>query len=120
MPVRSFNSVVLKWPRREEALAAARSWAEELRADATVEAVYCVGSCARGDYGVGSDVDLLVIVRASDLPPVQRYVRFSPNDLPVPFDLWVLTRAEWEQMAEVSPLLRRRIDQEKLDLWAPQ
>ncbi|MCC7291169.1 MAG: hypothetical protein IT449_03790 [Phycisphaerales bacterium] len=66
---------MLKWPKREDVLAAARSWARGLRADSAVEAVYCVGSCPRGDYGVGSDAGLLLVLSDSDLTQVERYVR---------------------------------------------
>lgn len=116
MPVRSFNSVVLKWPGREEVLAACRAWAVGLRADPAVDAAYCVGSYARGDWGVGSDADLLVILSDSALSSLERYLRYSPADLPVPFDLWVLTRAERQSLAELSPHLHRRIETEAVDL----
>ncbi len=113
MPVRSLSSAVLKWPDREQVLAAARRWAVALRAgDESVQQVACVGSYARGDWGVGSDADIIVIVADSTRSPVERSRRYYPDELPVAVDLWVYTRAEWDALSERSPLLRARLDQE--------
>lgn len=59
------------------------------------------GSYARGDWGVGSDVDLLV-VESDDTPRVQRAARWDTTSLPVPADLQVYTRAEWEAADRTS------------------
>jgi predicted nucleotidyltransferase len=53
-------------------------------------AVGYFGSYARGDWGVGSDLDLVVIVEASAEPFERRAV---------PVDLLVYTRAEWTRLA---------------------
>ncbi len=117
MPVRSLNSVVLKWPDRDAVLAAARRWASRLcRDDRAVETVLCVGSYARGDWGVGSDVDLIVLIGESTESALQRRLRYEPTDLPVPSDVWVYTRAEWFQLAARAPHLASRLAREMLDL----
>ena len=67
MPVRSLTSSVLRWPRPEEVRAAIGTWAAEIVARPDVARVGCFGSLARGTWGVGSDVDLVVIVR-QELP----------------------------------------------------
>ena len=119
MPVRSLNSVVLKWPDRDAVLAAARRWALRLtREDRAVETVLCVGSYARGDWGVGSDVDLIVRIRESTESSLQRRLRYEPTDLPVPSDVWVYTRAEWNELAVRAPHLASRLAREMLDLTA--
>ena len=106
MPVRSLNSAVFKWPNREKVLSAARRWATSLRRqDPAVELVMCVGSYARDDWGVGSD-----------LSPVQRHARYAPQGLPVPTDVWVYTSAEWEGLSSQSPQLWQRLRREMLDL----
>jgi hypothetical protein len=117
MPVRSLTSAVFKWPDRERVLCSARRWAASLRRqDATVERVLCVGSCARNDWGVGSDLDVIVVVRDTILSPVERQARYEPQGLPVPADLWVYTRAEWELLRSRSPHLWKRLHAEMLDL----
>ncbi len=115
MPVRLLNSVVLKWPTRDEVLAAARRWAVELaRSDAAVEEVFCVGSCARGDWGVGSDLDVLVIVCSAPDCPVERRRLYEPTKVPVAADVWIYTRDEWTGLAEHSVHLFRRLQNERV------
>ncbi len=117
MPVRSLNSAVFRWPDRETVLAAARAWAAALRQrDPAVERVVCIGSYARGDWGVGSDLDVIVFLTEADLTPLERSKRYSPDNLPVPADLWVYTRAEWERLATDSPQIVQRLQREMLDL----
>lgn len=117
MPVRLLNSVVLRWPRRDEVLAAARRWAIELtQSDDAVEEVFCVGSCARGDWGVGSDLDVIVIVSSAPDSPVERRRLYEPTNVPVPSDVWIYTRDEWAGLAEHSVHLLRRLQNERVVL----
>jgi len=117
MPVRSLNSAVLRWPTRDETLRAARRWAAELhRTDANVLRVLCIGSCARGDYAVGSDIDLIVVVRVAPDSIVDRRRLYEPKGLPVPEDLWVYTVGEFESLAATSPSWFKRIRMEALSL----
>jgi predicted nucleotidyltransferase len=60
------------------------------RGTPSVVAVGYFGSYARGDWGVGSDLDLVVIFEASAEPFERRAV---------PMDLLVYTRAEWTRLA---------------------
>ena len=117
MPVRSLNSAVFKWPDRETALAAARDWASALRhADPNIQQILCVGSYARGDWGVGSDLDLIMILADTKLSPAERYLKYHPTQLPVPVDLWVYTRAEWNRLCSSGCPLSRRLRREMLNL----
>ncbi len=64
MPVRSLSSSVLKWPDHESVSQKLRVWVEEILRNRTdIVSVGYFGSYARGDWGVGSDLDLLIIVR---------------------------------------------------------
>ena len=68
MPVRSLNSSVLKWPDAKTVDAAARRWAEKIAQDKKyVLKIGYFGSYARGDWGVGSDLDLIIIVENNRL-----------------------------------------------------
>ena len=58
------------------------------------------GSYARGDWGVGSDLDLIVIVKHSDLPFERRSVSWNVTALPVPVDLLIYTQAEWNELRQ--------------------
>lgn len=66
MPVRSLRLSVPRWRRRDQVLREATAWAQRL----TLLGLIAVGACgsyAPGDAGVGSDLDLLVIVESCDL-----------------------------------------------------
>ena len=120
MPIRSLNSVVLKWPGREEVLSSARRWAEALTArDSAVERVYCVGSYARGDWGVGSDLDVIVVLRESERSPLRPAPQYEPSDVPVPADVWVYTETEWKALASHSPHLWHRLQGELVEIGSP-
>jgi predicted nucleotidyltransferase len=56
------------------------------------------GSYARGDWGVGSDLDLLVVVASADAPFERRPLLFDTVTLPVPADLLVYTRDELQAL----------------------
>jgi uncharacterized protein len=103
MPVRSLNSSVMRWPRPEAVETAAREWAKRLMsADASVIAVAYFGSYARGDPGVGSDLDLIAIV-AGNKPSRQRDGEWAVEQLPTPTDLIVYTADEWRELSINSP-----------------
>ena len=53
------------------------------------------GSYARGDWGVGSDLDLLAVVAHAPEPFGQRGRGWDTTTLPVPVDLLIYTVAEW-------------------------
>ena len=63
MPVRSLSSPVLRWPDKREVDQAVRRWSERAVASRPdILRVGYFGSYARGDWGVGSDLDLVIIV----------------------------------------------------------
>ncbi len=117
MPVRSLNKSVLKWPDRDQVLADARSWALATATRRTdVERIGLWGSCARGDWGPGNDVDILVIVRSSDQPFIERPRDFDATRLPVPADVSVYTELEINNLSPDSRLART-LQQEVLWLY---
>ena len=70
------------------------------------------GSYARGDWGVGSDLDLLIIVQDSDQPFDRRSADWDTLELPVPVDLLIYTKAEWQSLTRegrFSDTLRREV-----------
>jgi predicted nucleotidyltransferase len=56
------------------------------------------GSYARGNPGVGSDLDLVLIVERTQAPFLLRSASFDAAALPVPADVLVYTEAEWEAL----------------------
>jgi len=82
-------------------LEAAKRWARKVAQERPeVLRIGCFGSYARGDYGVGSDVDLLIIVARSDKPFIYRATDFDTSDLPVPADVLVYTQDEWKKLQQ--------------------
>jgi predicted nucleotidyltransferase len=58
------------------------------------------GSYARGDWGVGSDLDLIIIVKSSRQPFERRSVEWNVTELPVPADVLVYTEEEWQSLSK--------------------
>jgi len=96
MPVRSLRSPLLKWPDRATVEAALRVWADDAgRRRSELVRVGYFGSYARGDWGVGSDLDVVIIVRTAAVPFYERAAHWDTIRLPVPVDLLVYTAPEW-------------------------
>jgi predicted nucleotidyltransferase len=110
MPVRSSSSHVLTWPPPDAVEEAARAWGATLKASRSdVVRVGYFGSYARGDWGVGSDLDLVVVLTECAEPPLRRGLSFDTiRGFPVPVDLLVYTQDEWRRLeAEKAPFLQR-------------
>lgn len=101
MPVRSLNSRVFTWPNAETVRAAVERWALAVyAADPNILRLGYFGSYARGDWGVGSDVDLIAIVLRSELSFERRSNMLPAPNLPVPADLLIYTAEEWDAMRQ--------------------
>ena len=117
MPVRSLTSPVLRWPDAKTVDAAVRRWAEEAaRQHEGILRIGYIGSYARGDWGVGSDVDLIMVVERSDQPFVSRAAAWDTTGLPVPADLMVYTHDEWQAL-DPHTRFARTIAHEAVWVW---
>jgi uncharacterized protein len=113
MPVRSLNSSVMRWPGRTEVTEAVRSWARaECPRHPGVMHLGYFGSYARGDWGVGSDLDLIAVVGESADPVHRRARSWAIETLPVPADLLVYTAVEWDRVCSSDTLFARTIRKE--------
>src|SRR5256885_999234 len=83
LPVRSLSSSVVVWPDRAAVESALRLWAEEAARIPELVRVGYFGSYARGDWGVGSDLDVVLVVagRHPPLRPLSHALRASSLDL---------------------------------------
>lgn len=63
-----------------------------------IERAVLFGSLQRGDAVPGSDADVLLVLRSTDLPFTQRAALYRPEDVGVPVDLFVYSRAELDDM----------------------
>jgi len=76
-----------------------RSWAQaEAKRHPELQRLGYFGSYARGDWGVGSDLDLVAVVDRSSEPFERRSLTWDATNLPVPAELVVYTGDEWENL----------------------
>ena len=118
MPVRSLNSPVLRWPDVGVVHDTARAWAVELtRRRGDVLGVAYIGSYARGDWGVGSDLDLVVVVEKSHEPFWKRASELDLGGFPVPTEGMVYTADEWRNLANERGRFFQTVEQEGVWLY---
>jgi len=75
--------------------------------------IYLYGSHAYGEPHQDSDIDLLVVVNESELPPHQRAVSAyrALRGLGVPVEIKVATHAEFEQRARWQSSIERVVQE---------
>lgn len=113
MPLRSLNSSVLVWPNQAEVDGAVRRWATEVsRSQPYLRRLGYFGSYARGDWGVGSDLDLVAVVATAEEPFERRSAKWDTTSLPVPADVLVYTESEWHALQEAGGRFARRLAEE--------
>lgn len=115
MPVRSLSSSVHTWPDAQQVKGAVREWLGIQRErHPEIVRLGVFGSYARGDAGVGSDLDLVAVVRESREPFLRRAASWDTTSLPVPAELLVYTEAEWEALLErpgrFATMLRNEVE----------
>jgi predicted nucleotidyltransferase len=121
MPVRSLSSSVLKWPDRARVERELRAWAErELERRPELLRLGYFGSYARGDAGVGSDIDLVAVVRESAEAFERRSIGWDLGPLPVPAEIIVYTKQEWSTLLAEGGRFARMLRDEVVWIVASQ
>ncbi|MBW1983055.1 MAG: nucleotidyltransferase domain-containing protein [Deltaproteobacteria bacterium] len=101
MPVKSLTSSVLKWPDPQSVKQSLAQWAEALaKVQQEIVRIGYFGSYARGDWGVGSDLDLVIVLKHSSLPFHRRATMVDTTPLPVAADVLVYTVEEWNRLLQ--------------------
>lgn len=80
--------------------------------------MFLIGSFTRGDCGARSDLDLLVILRASDRPIPERLDELLKDTPAFPTDILPLTQKEVEARIEADEPFLRRVLREGILLWS--
>jgi len=107
MSTKSLNSSVIKWPDAESVRQALQTWAQWLaKSHPHILRIGYFGSYARGDWGGGSDLDVVVVISATNQSFEQRAAHWDTSALPVPVDLLVYTLAEWQNGVRQGQLSR--------------
>ena len=113
MPVRSLSSSVLKWPDADQVRRSLEAWARAVASEhPEIRHVGYMGSYARGDYGVGSDIDVVLILESCEVPFDRRAAAWDLTGLPVPADLRVYTSAEWQALTRDDSRFSRTVRDE--------
>lgn len=108
MPVRLLSSSVLRWPDAQAVKRAVGQWVDKVvKTRKDVLSIGYFGSYARGDWGVGSDLDLIIIVKDSQHPFIRRASEWDVTELPVPADVLVYTKEEWQGLARQGQFSKR-------------
>ena len=98
-PKASSSSVKVFWLNREETT---RRLQEALKAlkvrHPEIERAVLFGSLQRGDAVPGSDADVLLVLRTTDLPFSERAAAYRPEGVGIPVDLFVYACSELDDM----------------------
>jgi predicted nucleotidyltransferase len=82
-----------------------------------LERVGYFGSYAGGDCGVGSDLDVVIIVSTAPVPFHERPAQWDMLRLPVPVDLLVYTVADWTSVTAQPTHLAKALAKETHWVW---
>jgi predicted nucleotidyltransferase len=85
---------------------------EQVRQQPEIERLGYFGSYARGDWGVGSDLDLVAVVDDSREPFERRSLNWDLHGLPVPADILIYTALEWEELQGRDDKFSRMLSRE--------
>lgn len=118
MPVRSLTQSLLRWPEPEQILNQVRLWAAQVAVEhPSLQRVALFGSYGRGDAGVGSDLDLLLIDAASSGPQHQRLLAWPLAELPLSCDALVLTPTEHGELLASGSAMAAALQRDSRWLW---
>jgi len=99
----SMENITITARKREETLQRLRKAVMGLTARyPEIERAILFGSLARGDAVPGSDADLLLILRESELPFPERSIRYWPAGAGVGVDVFAYTRKELAALLEAD------------------
>lgn len=115
MPVKSSSSSVVRWPDRATVDAAVRAYAiREASVRPGLVRLGYFGSYARGDWGPGSDLDLVAVLDSCAAPFERRALDWDLNTLPVAADLLVYTLGEWQALMTRGGRFARTVSAETI------
>ena len=119
MPVRSLSSPVLRWPDAQAVDQAVRRWARKIAAKRPeILRIGYFGSYARGDWGVGSDLDLIMVVDRAEQPFERRASQLDLTELPVPAEVLVYTVEEWERLSSQKGRFALMLNKETIWIYS--
>jgi uncharacterized protein len=118
MPVRSLNSAILKWPEKQKVLNEAKLWAKSTGlGDDNIIRIFCFGSICTDIWGVGSDLDIIIILKQTTVPFISRASLYNSSAISVPTDILVYTQSEITELAGKKSHFINEIEKKALLLY---
>jgi predicted nucleotidyltransferase len=106
---------VLKWPDANKVIEALIRLVEKaVRSRNDIINIGYFGSYARGDWGVGSDLDLIIVIKDSTLAFHERPIEWDTMEIPVPVDLLVYTEDEFKNLKSQNRRFFETLEQEAI------
>lgn len=82
-----------------------------------IEKILLFGSFAKGESVPGSDIDLLIVLNASDKSFLNRMAKYMPDKFPVSVDVFPYTRKELEAMVKEGNFFLKQALKEGISLF---
>ena len=118
MAMRSFPSVKITYFDKQAVWEALREYLEQVeRGRPEVEKVILFGSFLRGESVPGSDIDLLIILRESSIPFLERIPEYTPLHFPIGADVFPYTEQELEEMKQQGNFFLRKVLEEGIEVF---
>ena len=113
-----WNSAGPRFVSKDEALDLARKTARQMAdQNPDISRILLFGSFAREDYGVRSDLDLLIILRESNEAMAERFDKFLSYVPAYPMDVFVYTHEELRQRVAGGDAFLTRALKESIQIW---
>lgn len=118
MPRLSSPTVKIFYFPKKGVWAALRALSAEMAKEfPEIERIIVFGSLARGEAVPGSDVDLLIILKESPLPLLERIPKYIPTHFPVGIDIFPYTQYELESKLREEDFFIKRALKEGIELF---
>jgi predicted nucleotidyltransferase len=81
-----------------------------------IKRIILFGSFARGECVPGSDIDLLIVLRESNIPFLERIPKYMPSHFPVGVDVFPYTEGELREMLNSGNFFVKRALEEGIEV----
>ncbi len=110
MTLNSSTSSTSDWPEPEVLHEELERWGETTaESESRVLRVGYVHSDDQTGGGVGSHLDLVLVMEEFDLPPAERVGMWDLGAVPVPAQTLVYTQEEWDELMETETPLSEKL-----------
>ena len=117
--MRSLTQSVLRWPEPEQVLEQVLAWSQDISTSHPgLQRVGVFGSYGRGDSGVGSDLDLLLVDALAEGVQSRRLLTVPLEQLPLSADCLVLTPQELSTLVRSDQRMGEELRRDLRWIWS--